>query len=112
MTTWDPVRYLQFAGDRARPFLDLVGRVNNDPRLIVDLGCGHGRHSVELAKRGHKVTGIDLTEGFLEVARRDAEEQKVDVSFVRGDIGAFESEAEARSWLTSTESMPAATAKA
>jgi len=62
------------------------------PAKIVDLGCGHGRHSIELAKRGHDVTGVDLVEGFLDVARKDAEAQAVDVKFVRGDMGTFVSQ--------------------
>ena len=59
---------------------------------IVDLGCGHGRHSIALAKRGYECVGIDLVEGFLEVARKDAEAAGVNPTFVRGDIGTFGSE--------------------
>jgi len=36
---------------------------------IIDIGCGTGRHSIELAKRGYNVTGIDLSESLLERAR-------------------------------------------
>ncbi|MFI5427353.1 hypothetical protein ACHMWU_12000 [Aeromicrobium sp. UC242_57] len=43
MPVWDPARYLQFADDRSRPFVDLVGRVRGTPSTIVDLGCGPGR---------------------------------------------------------------------
>ncbi len=40
---WDPSRYGQFSNERARPFFDLVGRVDAvDPTLVVDLGCGNG----------------------------------------------------------------------
>jgi SAM-dependent methyltransferase len=35
---------------------------------VLDIGCGTGRHSIELAKRGYKVTGIDLSEAMLEIA--------------------------------------------
>ena len=56
---------------------------------IVDLGCGHGRHSIELARRGHDVTGVDLVEGFLELARKEAQMQGVKATFLRGDIGTF-----------------------
>ena len=35
---------------------------------ILDLCCGHGRHSIELAKLGYRVTGLDLSEVFLERA--------------------------------------------
>jgi SAM-dependent methyltransferase len=56
---------------------------------ILDLGCGHGRHSNELARRGYKVVGMDIVEGFLEIARRDAEGLGVAPEFVRGDIRSF-----------------------
>ena len=39
---------------------------------ILDLGCGPGRHSLELARRGHAVTGIDLHEPYLRDARERA----------------------------------------
>lgn len=59
-------------------------------KKVVDLGCGHGRHALELGARGYTVTGIDLIEGFLEVARKGAQERGLNnVEFVRGDIGAF-----------------------
>src|SRR4051794_38434863 len=56
---------------------------------ILDVGCGTGRHSVELAKRGFKVTGLDLSEGMLKVARRRAEEAGVEVEFVQRDATDF-----------------------
>jgi 2-polyprenyl-3-methyl-5-hydroxy-6-metoxy-1,4-benzoquinol methylase len=48
------------------------------PKKILDLACGHGRHSNSLAKLGHRVTGVDITQGFLE-ARRNANKLGVDV---------------------------------
>lgn len=39
---------------------------------ILDIGCGTGRHSIELAKRGYKMTGLDLSEKMLEVAKQNA----------------------------------------
>jgi len=53
---------------------------------VLDLACGHGRHSIGLAKRGLDVTGYDLSEVFLERARADAEAQGVSVRWVRGDM--------------------------
>ncbi len=35
---------------------------------VLDVPCGGGRHSLELAARGHRVTGVDLSEDFLKVA--------------------------------------------
>ena len=38
---------------------------NNKNIRIIDVGCGTGRHSIELSKRGYRVTGIDLSESQL-----------------------------------------------
>jgi len=61
---------------------------------VLDLGCGHGRHANELARRGHTVLGLDMVEGFLAVARREAETDGLSTTFIRGDMGAFQSEGE------------------
>ena len=53
---------------------------------ILDLCCGHGRHSIELAKRGFRVTGLDLSGVFLEHAREAAESEGVDVRWMEGDM--------------------------
>jgi cyclopropane fatty-acyl-phospholipid synthase-like methyltransferase len=37
---------------------------------VLDVPCGGGRHSIELARRGHRVTGVDLSDDFLAVARK------------------------------------------
>jgi 2-polyprenyl-3-methyl-5-hydroxy-6-metoxy-1,4-benzoquinol methylase len=60
--------------------------INFDKNLsILDLGCGTGRHSIELAKRGYKVIGVDLSESQLQRAREKATEQKVCIDFIQGD---------------------------
>jgi len=54
-------------------------------KKIIDIGCGTGRHSIELAKRGYNVTGIDLSECMLERAIEKAKEAKVKVEFIKAD---------------------------
>jgi cyclopropane fatty-acyl-phospholipid synthase-like methyltransferase len=49
---------------------------------VLDVPCGNGRHAVELARRGMKMTGVDISAGFLEEARRNAPE----VEWVQGDM--------------------------
>ncbi len=52
---------------------------------ILDIGCGTGRHAIELTKRGYKVTGIDLSESQLERARGKAKAQNLQIDFIRMD---------------------------
>lgn len=48
---------------------------------ILDIGCGTGRHAIELAKRGHDVTGIDLSESMIAKAKEKAQISGVNVDF-------------------------------
>lgn len=57
----------------------------NKSARILDIGCGTGRHSIELAKRGYSVVGIDQSESLLKRAREKASEQKVQVDFQKHD---------------------------
>ncbi len=52
---------------------------------ILDVGCGTGRHSIELSKRGYTVTGIDLSETQLARAREKAEKDNLRIDFVKQD---------------------------
>jgi cyclopropane fatty-acyl-phospholipid synthase-like methyltransferase len=56
---------------------------------ILDVGCGTGRHAVELARRGYLMTGIDISEGMLREAARAAEEAGVSVELIQADASRF-----------------------
>lgn len=56
---------------------------------ILDIGCGTGRHTIELAKRGYSVTGIDLSESLLAKASETAKELGLEVNFIRKDARDF-----------------------
>jgi SAM-dependent methyltransferase len=56
------------------------------PHAILDVACGFGRHANRLAELGHVVTGLDLTEGFLELARQEAVQRGVSVNYIQGDM--------------------------
>ncbi len=52
---------------------------------ILDIGCGTGRHSIELSKRGYSVTGIDLSESQLKSAKHKASSQSLKIDFQKCD---------------------------
>ena len=52
---------------------------------ILDIGCGTGRHAIELAHRGYNAVGVDLSESQLAKARSNAQQKLVSVQFLRGD---------------------------
>jgi len=56
---------------------------------ILDIGCGTGRHSIELARRGYAVTGIDLSESLLSKARKVALEKNLKIDFILQDARDF-----------------------
>ncbi len=68
-----------------------------EPLRILDVPCGNGRISLDLARRGHQVTGVDFTPSFLESARESASAQGRDVDFRAGDMRelAFDNEFDA-----------------
>jgi SAM-dependent methyltransferase len=53
---------------------------------LLDLACGHGRIANPLAERGVRVTGLDATPLFLELARAEAAERGVEVEYIEGDM--------------------------
>jgi trans-aconitate 2-methyltransferase len=68
---WDPGQYLRFADERSRPFFDLAGRIAAaNPGYVVDLGCGPGQLTAELARRwpAATVVGIDSSVEMVEAA--------------------------------------------
>lgn len=57
----------------------------NKSLKILDIGCGTGRHAIELTKRGYKITGVDLSDSQLARAREKAEKQNVRMDFLKHD---------------------------
>ena len=62
--------------------LDALGSVAG--RFVVDIGCGAGACSVDLARRGARVLGVDLSADLLEVAR--GRSRGLDISYHCGDV--------------------------
>jgi trans-aconitate 2-methyltransferase len=68
---WDPIQYGRYAGERSRPFFELVARVDcAAPITVVDLGCGSGELTTALADRWPEalVRGIDSSAEMIDRA--------------------------------------------
>jgi len=61
---------------------------------VLDLGCGVGRHTIELARRGFRVTAVDRTASYLERAREAAAAEGIAIEFVQEDMRRFRRDAE------------------
>ena len=85
---WDPAVYRRFGSERSRPFFDLVARIDAEqPRAVVDLGCGPGELTRSLAERWPtaRVTGVDSSpEMIAKAAAADGP-----VQFQIGDVRDF-----------------------
>jgi len=93
--------YRQFFGER---YLEAVGKHIEEARTIeevdfvekalglepkariLDLCCGHGRQTIELAARGYSVVGLDFDALFLERAREVSNSRGVEVEFIQRDM--------------------------
>ena len=53
---------------------------------MLDLACGFGRHSLEFARRGYDVTGIDITPAYIDYANEQAKEESLNAKFFCQDI--------------------------
>ncbi len=89
---WDPAQYLNFAGERSRPFYDLVARIGaTAPGHVLDLGCGPGQLTASLAARWPRaeVLGVDSSAEMIATAQQaDYGEaaRSGQLSFVTGDV--------------------------
>lgn len=75
MPSWDPEVYHRYAGERGRPFADLLARVDLDaPHAVADLGCGSGELTASLAGRWPQadVVGVDSSPAMLQRAAAPA----------------------------------------
>lgn len=93
---WDPAQYAQFAGHRARPFVDLTNAIQLEaPDQVFDIGCGPGNMTVTLAHRWPtaKITGFDASAEMIDdanslVAHRD-DDIYANVSFAQQDAASW-----------------------
>jgi D-alanine-D-alanine ligase len=87
-TDGDVIENDRNTGEEVDLLIRTVGLERND--RILDLCCGQGRHSLELAGRGFPhVTGLDRSRYLIRLARKRAKQRKLQVSFHEGDARRF-----------------------
>ncbi len=92
-STWYPYMFTQDRFDQAESEVDqLLELVGLEHGNVLDLACGPGRHAIELAKRGFRVTGVDRSPFLLSKALERAREANVRVEWVEEDMRSFERE--------------------
>jgi len=84
------------SAEKTRSQVDALERLLglDAPRSILDVPCGTGRHSLELARRGHRVVGIDFNPQVLELGRLAASAEGLDVDFREQDMRELDFDAE------------------
>ena len=88
---WGPIMFNERRiANATEEIANLISLLNIEPgNRVLDLCCGIGRHSLELARRGFKVTGVDRTLYYLSVASSQAKKEKLDIEFVNEDMRNF-----------------------
>ncbi|HQR10321.1 MAG TPA: methyltransferase domain-containing protein [Casimicrobiaceae bacterium] len=92
---WQPAQYLQYAGERLRPAVDLLARVPLErPKNVVDLGCGAGNVTRLLGKRWPeaRILGVDSSPEMLDEARA-ATANDSRYRFVAADLATWQPDA-------------------
>jgi len=88
---WDPRQYARYADERARPFFELLARVDiDDPADVVDLGCGPGGLTATFVERwpAAVVVGVDSSAEMVDAAAEHAVPGRL--SFVHADVATWQ----------------------
>jgi len=90
MPTWDTEQYLKFKDERTQPTFDLISRIQiNDPKNIVDVGCGPGNSTSVIKQRwpAANIDGFDSSEEMLEIASKS----NSNINWFQEDVANWES---------------------
>ena len=81
------IRNMSWVEDTKRQVDFLIDKLElKGNERILDLACGFGRHSLEFARRGYEVTGVDITPAYIRYATEQAGKEKLNAEFICRDI--------------------------
>jgi ubiquinone/menaquinone biosynthesis C-methylase UbiE len=86
--TWDTIAE-SFDNTRRKPWQEVVGFVNilSSLDIVVDLGCGNGRHLIPCAKHCKHIIGLDISRNLLNITKNKTKEKNLgNVAFVHGNL--------------------------
>jgi len=88
---WAPILFHKQRQEKTRDEVtNIISLLKISPgAAVLDLCCGPGRHSLELARRGFSIIGVDRTQPYLEKARKQAEVEGLKVEFIQEDMRNF-----------------------
>jgi SAM-dependent methyltransferase len=88
---WAPVMFDERRWEKAREEVaNIISLLRVNPGAsILDLCCGPGRHSLQLARHGFSVTGVDRTKMYLQDARKQAKKEGLRIRFIQEDMRNF-----------------------
>lgn len=70
----------------------LLKKYGHGVQRLVNYGCGTGRHDIELTKLGYRCTGIDVSPLMIDIAKKNAEDEGMNIDFSVADIRKYEPE--------------------
>lgn len=79
----------QALGEPTRAFVQFFEKYEIAAARILDIGCGQGRDALFIARLGHEVVGVDLSESGIRDLRQDAKMEKLSVEAIVADIREF-----------------------
>jgi 2-polyprenyl-3-methyl-5-hydroxy-6-metoxy-1,4-benzoquinol methylase len=81
-------------GPPSQQFVDFFNSLNEKDCRVLDLGCGQGRDALFIARKGHRVVGVDVSETGISQMLEDARKEDLNVDGMVADIVEFEPEGE------------------
>jgi len=68
--------------------ISLIGGLSSESKVL-DLCCGIGRHTLHFSRLGYQVTGVDITNAYLDLAKETAEREYLNPEFIQSDMRSF-----------------------
>lgn len=90
-SSWYPYVFSSERFDQAEHEVEqILLLANSEGDCVLDLACGPGRHSIELARRGYRVTGVDRSPFLISKAKERARTTGVEIEWIQMDMRSFE----------------------